>query len=54
MDMAATALLSDTPVQVSEDSVEIESSQIEPFNGRIGKVYLNTHYFQKEMYVLKL
>ena len=24
------------------------------WNGRIGKVYLNTHYFQKEMYVLKL
>ena len=29
MDMAATAVLSDTPIQVSEDSVEIESSQIE-------------------------
>ena len=52
MDMAATA---DTPIQVSdEDSVKINSSEIEPFNGRIGKVYLNTHYFQKEMYVLKL
>ena len=54
MDMAATAVLSDTPIQVSEDSVEIEFSEIETFNGRIGKVYLNTHYFQKEMYVLKL
>ena len=54
VDVAATAMLSDTPIQVSEDSVEIESSEIETFNGRIGKVYLNTHYFQKEMYVLKL
>ena len=55
MDMAATAVLSDTPIQVSdEDSVKIESSEIETFNGRIGKVYLSTHYFQKEMYVLKL
>ena len=47
MDMAATVVLSDTSIQVSEDSVEIESSEIETFNGRIGKVYLNTHYFQK-------
>ena len=54
VDMAATALLSDTPIQVSEDSVELESSEIETFNGRIGKLYLSTHYFQKERCVLKL
>ena len=50
MDMSATAVLSDTPIQVSdEDSVKIETSEIEPFNGRIGKVHLSTHYFQKKV-----
>ena len=44
MDMTATAVLSDTPIQVSEDSVKIESSEIETFNEIIGKVYLNTQY----------
>ena len=54
MDMAATAVLSDTPIQVSEDSVEIESSEIETLNGRIGKVYLNTHFFSKRNVCIKI
>ena len=51
VDMAATALLSDTPIQVSGDSVEIESSQIETYNGRIGKcTSIHTIFKREGMY----